>query len=206
MEKSENIDLLAKALSGFQSEVKDIFKSKQGFKYTYADLSATLEATRPLLSKYGLCVSQLCEEAAGNNGDNMAITTMLMHESGQFLSSHYSMPIPQIKGSNANLTQEAGACVTYMRRYAYCAILGIAATDTDGVPEQQQYVSERFVETNRAEMLSRFYDLCANLKFDDKSITKGLSRYNVSRAEDLDDFQLNEVIARLDTLMRGRNE
>jgi hypothetical protein len=80
MNKSENIEALAGALSKLQGEIKDASKDQKGYGYNYADLSTFLEIGRPLLSKHHLAVSQLC----GSSSDKVSLETVLMHESGQW--------------------------------------------------------------------------------------------------------------------------
>lgn len=133
MKMSESIASLAKALSLFQGETKDTLKDKKGFNYSYADLGQTLEVVRPLLLKNGLSISQLL----GNDGDKVGVETILMHESGEFISSFVSVPVerpPLNKNGKESMTmiQAAGSIITYLRRYALTSILGITQTDDDG--------------------------------------------------------------------------
>ena len=54
-----------------------------------------------------------------------------MHNSGEYIQSEFVMPLPSL--TSANVTQQAGAGITYARRYALAAVLRIAADeDTDG--------------------------------------------------------------------------
>lgn len=125
MTKSENISELASALSKFQGEAINPTKDKQGHNYTYADLASLLEVTRPLLVKNGLSVCQLTFEDEGKIG----VETILMHESGQWIQERISVP----PGSNQRMSiaQSSGSTITYLRRYSYAAVLGIAQDDDD---------------------------------------------------------------------------
>ena len=125
MNKSENIGALALALSKLQGEVKNVVADKQAYGYMYADLASVLENTRPLLSKYELSVTQLCgTDAAGVN-----VETVLLHSSGEWLSTSIVVPTSVSKGLSA--AQAVGVCITYGRRYALCALLGVAQVDED---------------------------------------------------------------------------
>jgi hypothetical protein len=131
MNKSENIGLLAKALSGMQGEIQDPYKNKAAHTARYADLPQILGIARPLLVKYGLSISQFPGKASPGK---VCIETILMHESGEWISSEYEMdsidPSERIKSTNA--AQATGIIITYARRYAITAILGICAQeDTD---------------------------------------------------------------------------
>jgi len=121
MEKSETIKNLAEALSKFQSEMEAITKDAQNpfFKSKYASLSAIIEDTRVPLGKNGLSYAQF------PSGD-ASLTTILMHKSGEWISDTYTMHPAD------NKPQSVGSALTYMRRYALCAVLGLAVEDDDG--------------------------------------------------------------------------
>lgn len=125
MNHSEKINELAIALSTFQGEVEPIKKDAKNpfLKNKYASLEALIEGTKNILKKYNLSVSQLIEEGS--------LTTMLMHGSGQYIYSTMSLKEGDGKGLSASQIQ--GVSITYARRYAYSAILGLATEeDTDG--------------------------------------------------------------------------
>ena len=127
MNKSESIQNLSAALSKAQAEMPSIkFDSKNPFlRNDYASLGAIIAGARPVIAKHGLSVSQLTFGEDGVAG----VETVLMHTSGEWISSSISMPIGDEKGkSNA---QVAGSIVTYLRRYSLASILGIYS-DEDG--------------------------------------------------------------------------
>jgi len=126
MNKSDSIIALSKALVIAQSEFKSVTMNSVNpfFKSKYADLGAVIESCKPVLKAHGLAVSQLVE---GENSQ-VGITTILVHESGEFISSTVTIPV-----AGANVAQEAGKTVTYLRRYALASILGLYADeDNDG--------------------------------------------------------------------------
>ena len=125
MNKSETIGTLALALSKLQGEVQNLYKDKQGYGYKYADLASILDVTRPLCAKYELAVPQLC----GTDAVGVTIETVLLHSGGEWLSSTLSLPISVGKGMSQ--AQAIGSCISYGRRYALAALLGIAQTDND---------------------------------------------------------------------------
>lgn len=117
---SSEINEISAALSAFQGEVEQPALNKENpyFKSRYVDLSGVLKAVQKTLSKHGLSVAQIID-----CGD---IITLLTHKSGQWLKS--VCPIGTYKNQ-----QDRGSAITYTKRYAICAILGIAAdTDDDG--------------------------------------------------------------------------
>ena len=128
MNKSETIIELAKALSKAQADMPsaELNAVNPFFKTKYADLGGIIKASKPVLAKHGLSVSQL---TTSTNGD-IGITTLLMHSSGEWLESTITLPI----GEDAkNVAQAAGSVITYLRRYSYSSVLGMYADeDVDG--------------------------------------------------------------------------
>lgn len=117
---SESINELAAALAQFQGNVQQPNFNKtvayQQTKFRYADLAECQRVTRKPLSEAGLSISQvIC-------GDGLI--TLLLHKSGQFIQSVTPIRYPQ-------KMQDFGSMLTYLKRYSYCAILGIAADDDD---------------------------------------------------------------------------
>lgn len=121
MEKSESIKNIAKAIMNFHLKVGKIGKDATNpfLKNRYASLSNILDAIQIPLTECGLSFSQF---PTGESG----LTTILMHaESGEFLMSNYIMhPVK-------NDPQGAGSVITYQRRYALGAILGLNIDDDD---------------------------------------------------------------------------
>lgn len=120
MNKSTTIAELSKALTLFHVKVGDIIKDAKNpfFKSTYASLQNIQEAIREPLIECGLSVSQHPE---GEHG----LTTILMHESGEWIESHYIMnPVK-------NDPQGIGSCITYQKRYALTSILNLSISDPD---------------------------------------------------------------------------
>jgi len=127
MNKSESITKLAGALSKAQAEMPAVqFNAVNPFlKNKYADLGAIIATAKPVLAKHGLAVSQMTT----SKNDRIGVTTLLMHESGEWLESAVYLELGEEKGkSNA---QVAGSIITYLRRYSLAAIVGIYA-DEDG--------------------------------------------------------------------------
>jgi len=132
--QSESIAELAAALAKAQAKFTNPPRSHEGhvtgvtkagkpydFKYFYADLAATIGAVREHLNAEGLAVVQLIEPD-GNGG--LLLGTQLIHSSGQWIRGDVTIP--------ANLSsQDLGSALTYRRRYALSAMLGIAAEDDD---------------------------------------------------------------------------
>ena len=125
MASSESIKELATALSKFQGQIKPALKDSANpfFKSKYADLESVWESCREPLTKNGLSVLQM----PGNYFEGrMCLLTRLMHSSGEWIEQEMSIPVAK---------QDAHGClaaVTYMRRGALSAFLGIVQADDDG--------------------------------------------------------------------------
>jgi len=122
--KSEQINELASALAKAQNEmlVAGTGSDNPFFKSKYADYATIVRASRPALCKHGLSITQILNE--GDDGVHRLIT-MLMHASGQNLSS--TVKIAPLKQD----PQSLGSYTTYMKRYAYMAIVGMTSTSDD---------------------------------------------------------------------------
>ena len=124
MRKSESIKNLAIALSKFQNEVENPKNTADNpfYKSKYAPLQDVLNSVRPLLSKHGLSVIQ----SPSGDGQSVSIMTMLLHESGEWIEFD-----PLVLRAEKMTPQGAGSAITYGRRYALSAVLGISSEDDD---------------------------------------------------------------------------
>ena len=128
MNKSESITKLSEALSAFQGEVTNPPNTADNpfFKSKYAPLNDILNLVRPLLKKHGLSIIQM----PGGDGENVTMTTVLLHKSGEFIESEpLTLPSSPVKGKYT--AQGAGSAITYGRRYSLSAVLGISSEDDD---------------------------------------------------------------------------
>lgn len=128
MTQSTSIGALAAALAKAQGAMKAAHKDANNpfFKSKYADLSSVWEACRAALAANGLAVCQITDGTA----DALSLTTTLLHASGEWLSGTY--PIKPVK----NDPQGVGSAITYARRYALAAMVGVVADDDDGEAAQ----------------------------------------------------------------------
>ena len=120
MTQSPTIDKLAKGLITFHVKMDAITKdaSNPFFKSKYASLSNILDAIKDPLNESGLSIAQFPD---GKDG----LTTILMHDSGEWIQSTYEMK--PIKDD----PQGRGSCLTYQRRYSVCSILSLNIMEDD---------------------------------------------------------------------------
>jgi ERF superfamily len=124
MQTSEQINELATALAKAQGAMGGALKDSANpfFKSKYADLESVWNACRKALSENGLSVIQTT--SAAEHG--VAITTMLAHSSGQWIRDTLALQPKDMA------PQGMGSAITYGRRYALAAIVGVYQTDDDG--------------------------------------------------------------------------
>jgi hypothetical protein len=121
---SENISNISAALANFQGEIKNPANTAHNpfFKSKYSPLPEVLNIVRPVLAKHGLSVVQ---EPVGD-GEFVSISTWLLHKSGEWM-----MAEPLRLKADKVTAQGAGSAITYGRRYALSAVLGISSEDDD---------------------------------------------------------------------------
>jgi len=122
--QSENINELAGALAKAQGSIKVAAKAKDNpfFKSKYADLPAVWEACRDALTSNGIAVVQSPQHDLEGN---VYLETTLAHSSGQWMKSSY--PIRPAKPD----PQGFASAITYARRYALSAMVGVVADEDD---------------------------------------------------------------------------
>jgi hypothetical protein len=130
-ERSDSMAKMAKPFGAMLGEMENVFNSKSGFGYKYAPLNDVLDKARPVLAKHGFGMTQLVYTSGV---DKIIVKTILIHESGEYISSEMELPPTDVKGTVQ--IQKMGASITYARRYQITAMLGMAGEeDTDGVPQ-----------------------------------------------------------------------
>ena len=133
---SQEIHELAAALVKAQGQIPVLGKDSEAdtgkFTFFYASLAQCINATRKILADNNLAVTQMIND---DDGCNTCITTMLMHSSGQYISARCHVPIARLEGKiGENPAQVTGSSISYMRRYAYMSILGMAQEEENDQP------------------------------------------------------------------------
>ena len=123
-------ETLAQALVAALSELTVVEKGRtakiptkdgKSYTYDYADIGDVVKLTRPKLAEHGL----VALTPVHDYGNGLACTVKLVHVSGETLDLG---PFPFDSARDA---QSTGSAVTYFRRYALVAALGMAAGDDD---------------------------------------------------------------------------
>ena len=152
MNSSASIKELATALAKVQGQLTFAKKDSKNpfFKSNYADLESVWDACRDLLAEHGLSVMQFPGVYVEGN---MVLTTILAHESGEWIVQDMSLPVSKPDA------QGAGSAITYMRRYALAAVIGVVQADDDAneaskdrtpaiTPKQIEIINELLQKTN----------------------------------------------------------
>lgn len=123
MAQSDTIAALAAALCEAQFAMEGAKKESVNphFKSKYADLTSVWEACRVPLHTNGLAVVQSPEPCE----IGIQLRTMLMHKSGEWIDSVLIIPAAQ------QTPQGYGSAMSYARRYALAAMLGVVSEDDD---------------------------------------------------------------------------
>jgi hypothetical protein len=136
IEHSDELSELAAAIIEVQAEMPKIPKTSDNpfFKSKYADLADVKTLADPIITKHGLAVTQW----PSNNEKGDTLVTMLLHRSGQFIKSEMQLHLTKTDA------QGQGSALTYARRYAYMASLGLVAdADDDGNRASQSQSSSQ---------------------------------------------------------------
>lgn len=136
--QSDSIATIAGALSKFQSEIHPVIRDSFNpyFKSKYADLASIWQEIQVPLAKNGLSVFQGCIHTDGND----FLKTILMHSSGEYITSELKLYLSKQDA------QGMGSAITYARRYALAAALGIVQEDDDANRAVTQ-IDKKDVET-----------------------------------------------------------
>lgn len=134
---------LAAALAQVQAKLPIIEKThtakvsteKGSYSYDYADLTDVSEAVLPLLAEAGL--SWLCRPTLREGGE-FVLAYKLLHTSGEREEGAYPLP-------KSGTPQAIGAAISYARRYALCAVTGVApkGDDNDAADQPKTRTAQR---------------------------------------------------------------
>lgn len=121
---------IRKTQEGISCPAKNKTGNTGGRSYRYVDLPAILDAIKVPLHDNELSIIQIPIK----DEQTIGIETTITHASGEWISGKLLLPVAD------NKAQAAGSAITYARRYAITAMLGLAADDDDdgGMASQQR--------------------------------------------------------------------
>ena len=123
IETSAEIGELAKALPKAQKAFAKVQRDAANphFQSRYASMTEIADAILPAMNAAGITVLQPATSSAGA----VQVTTILLHESGQWLRATHSIPVSR------NDAQGVGSALTYARRQALQSMLTVAPSGED---------------------------------------------------------------------------
>lgn len=192
MNKSESIKNLAVALARFQGKVNNPSNSKTvsagKFSYKYAPLDEVLNLVRPLLSENGLSVIQAPMSSEGN----VSVSTILLHDSGEYIELE-----PITLKMDKITAQGAGSAITYARRYALSAVLGIASEDDDDGNSIEPNDANKNSSLASDKQLQYLYKLSKQKGFESQMSVYIKRTYNRNSSKELTKQEASEIIQML---------
>src|SRR6266404_494063 len=137
---SETIGAIAAALAKAQgclsnpeksltATIRSSFPRESDRTFRYASLAAGLDIVRKGLSQHEIATVQTT--AIDQDSGQIRLTTLLAHASGEWISSDW----PVCPMSETATPHRMGAALTYARRYALFALVGIAGEDDLDAPD-----------------------------------------------------------------------
>jgi len=139
-QSSERIGAIAAALAKAQAElanpektltaiIRSPFPREEDRTFRYASLASGLDLVRKTLSQQEIATIQTTRIEASTG--QIHLITLLAHSSGEWISSDW--PVCAAKDTEA--PHRMGAALTYARRYALFALVGIAGEDDLDAPD-----------------------------------------------------------------------
>ncbi|WP_368508499.1 ERF family protein [Bradyrhizobium lupini] len=137
---SEHIGAIAAALARAQAEltnpektltaqIRSPFLRDDDRTFRYASLASGLDIVRKTLSQQEIAAIQSTRVEASTG--HIHLTTLLAHSSGEWISSDW----PVCAARDIEAPHRMGAALTYARRYALFALVGIAGEDDLDAPD-----------------------------------------------------------------------
>lgn len=115
---------LIKALS----ETKDIVANDYNpfHKSKFANLSTHLSTLKPIFAKHNLAILQFPYSESFAEKGSVGVKTIIIHANGESIQSSVFVPV-----DSETSGQQAGALITYLRRYALACCAGVSTDDDD---------------------------------------------------------------------------
>jgi hypothetical protein len=194
MLQSESVKELNTALAKAQGE---LFAAKKDsinphFKSKYADLASVWEACREALSSNGLSVTQMPAEFQNNI---MTLVTRISHSSGEWLEQTMTIPVGKPD------PQGIGSCLTYMRRYALAAVVGVYQDDDDA--NSASYAPKERPATLTDDELAKIKVLAVATHSD---VAKIAQFYGKKELHEIERLHFNKIVEQLEKKMKKEGE
>lgn len=200
--RSFELNELFSALAKAQGEMNTagLTANNPFFKSKYADLAEIVKASRPALTKNGLCVIQ---QIRMNEEGLHVLHTLLAHSSGQWIETR--MKINPAK----NDIQGLGSYISYIRRYSYAALVGVVVSDEDDdgeavvAPERNKPFIQRHDGTIIPEQV---HELQYELEGHPDIVQMIYEKLSISALDQIQKSQFLNVIKRIREIKQAREK
>lgn len=188
MNQSVEVGELFSALSKAQAMMLGAKEDSKNpfYKSSYADLTSVWAAAREPLTKHGLCVTQVLEM----QGTTQCLVTILAHSSGQWIRSTLAFPEGQKD------PQAIGKVITYYRRYALAAIVGVCPEDDDAEiamkPYRNNVATPLYITPEEANEIKHL------VNNDSSRLQRILDEYKAKTLTEIHHDKFNNIIARIE--------
>ena len=199
-EENEAKKAYYRAVAMFKSDAVDIVKNKRVkfttakgvTEYSHAELGQIVNTVSPLLSKYGLSTHwEYFQE-----GIKIKVTCFLAHDMGYEKSTSLEAGADDSGGKNS--IQAIGSTTSYLERYTFLAMTGLAARDQDddGRGAGKKTTEPIINETQAGDLLS----LIDEVKSD---VAKFCTYYHIDSVAQLPLSKFNQAVKGLES-KRGK--
>lgn len=124
MRQSESIKNLLPALMDAQKEIPTMPKNAKAYGYNYTDLDTITSVIKPILARHDISYMQ---SVGMDDEGRSTLTTRIFSRDGEYIEDVTTLPV--IQSAKNNSAQTMGMAITYVRRYALCAMLGITSDE-----------------------------------------------------------------------------
>lgn len=124
MRQSESIKNLLPALMDAQKEIPTMPKNAKAYGYNYTDLDTITSVIKPILARHNISYMQ---SVGMDDEGRSTLTTRIFSRDGEYIEDVTLLPV--IQSAKNNSAQTMGMAITYVRRYALCAMLGITSDE-----------------------------------------------------------------------------
>jgi len=134
-------DAFVTAMNAFRAEALKVVKTKEvaykDTRYKHATLADTVAVVAPALSKHGLSHRWETKQ----DGAAITVSCIITHELGH--SAQTSLTAGADTTGSKNSIQAIGSAVSYLQRYTFMAITGLAAQDADDDGQVAELITDQ---------------------------------------------------------------
>ena len=134
------------AMSRFRADCPPIPKTKKGHNGKYAPLDKAIETIKGIMAECGLSHSWRTDQKDGM----IFVTCVVTHVDGH--SEQTTLSSPPDDGGKMNSIQRIGSAVSYLQRYSFFSILGLASGDQDDDGQAAGQESDLIDESTQADI------------------------------------------------------